>query len=146
MPDAASNSLLNDLLVRLYRSLLQYTIECWPWTDAGQSAEQHAIEELAAKQREQVSRLVDVLDHRGQPIDYGNYPDWSFLHYVSLDYLLGKLIEDQTGLLAEVKRIRAALTADAEAVELASEVVVSEERHLARLKELAVERKQAVPA
>src|SRR5262245_1772053 len=137
MSENKSNALLNDLLVRLFRSLLQYTIDCWPWTDETQSDEKRAIEELTAKQHEQVSRIAELLDRRGQTIDYGTYPDWTELNFVSLDYLLGKLVDDQTKLVAEVKRIRTALAGDPEAAEIAAQVLLSEERHLAKLKELA---------
>ncbi|MGQ0633520.1 MAG: ferritin-like domain-containing protein [Planctomycetaceae bacterium] len=137
MPDARHNAALNDLLVRLYRSLLQYAVECWPWTDETQADEHRAVEELAARQRVQVGRLAELLDERQWAIDFGNYPDWSELHYVSLDYLLQKLIDEQKAVVEQVKAAQAAVAGDAEGVAFVVEILVGEERHLAKLKELA---------
>lgn len=146
MSDDSSNALLGELLVRLYRSLLQYTIECWPWTDAGQTEEYRAIEEMAASQREQVARIAEMLDRRQQAVDYGVYPDWSNLHYVAIDYLLGKLVDDQTHVVAEVRRIKGALAGDTDANSLVAGVLLGEERHLTRLKDLAARDRTLAPA
>jgi len=147
MPDQASNSALNDLLILVYRSLLQYTMECWPWSDVGEAGEQQAIDALAGEQKDLVERLARLLDHRGVAVDLGTYPDWSELHYVSLDSLLARLIDDEEAMLAAIERLRPALQNDAEGNALADELVAAERRHLSKLREIAGARaKSPVPA
>jgi len=145
MPDARHNAVLNDLLICLYRSLLQYTIECWPWTDDSELEQRQAIEELATRQRAQVGRIVELLESRQYPIDFGQYPDWSELHYVALEYLLAKLIEDEANITASVERAQAALAEDTQGRHLAAEILLSEQRHFARLKELAAAQNRQTP-
>src|SRR5262245_26083689 len=103
MADQPANETLNHLASRAYRGLLQYAVECWPWTDASTAAEQQAIEQLAARQQSFVGRLVNLLSERGEAIDLGNFPDYSELHYVSVDFLVQKLIADEQGLVAELE-------------------------------------------
>src|SRR5262245_44022345 len=95
MPDPQHNERLNALLIRVHRSLLQYAVECWPWTDVDAAAEQATIEGLAREQESYVARMTELLVEREWSVDFGSFPDWSELHYVALDYLLGKLIVDE---------------------------------------------------
>lgn len=146
MPEAQHNAVLNALLVRLYRSLLQYTIECWPWVETNREDERRVVEELAQKQMVQVSRIAELLGARGWAIDFGTYPDWSELHYVSLEYLLAKLVEDQTQLVSNIRAAQLALADDSDGALLAAQVLVGEERHLAKLKELDAAQQQLASA
>lgn len=147
MPDPSSNSALNDLLILVYRSLLQYTMECWPWSDSGELGEQQAIDSLAAEQQALVARIAELLDQRGVVIDMGTYPDWSELHYVSLDSLLARLIDDEQAMLAAIERLHPALAGDSEGSALAGEIMAAERRHLSKLRDLAGARaKTPVPA
>ncbi|MFN0051885.1 MAG: hypothetical protein ACKV0T_06820 [Planctomycetales bacterium] len=146
MSDAQKNAILNDLLIQVHRSLLQYTEECWPWTDLDQAAEHRAIQELAHQQRELVGRLARLLDQRQQTVDFGTYPDWSGLHYVSLDFLLARLIDDERQLIAAIERGRSAFENDPPAATLAVELLASQRNTLKRLEELAAARKATVAA
>jgi hypothetical protein len=151
MTDQSHNEILNRLVPRLYRSLLQYTVECWPWTPSaeipdGKSPEQEAIEEMTARRQEFVSRLVDLLMQRGMAVDFDNYPDYSELHYVALDYLLGKLIADEEALLAELETARGTIRDDPPAATLLVELIVAEKENIRRLGELAGKSVAAVPA
>ncbi|MBI3861820.1 MAG: hypothetical protein HY290_07980 [Planctomycetia bacterium] len=136
MADQPANELLNRLAGRAYRSLLQYAVECWPWTDASTAAEQQAIEQLAARQQSFVGRLVDLLAERGQTIDLGNFPDNSELHYVSVDYLVQKLIADEQNLVADLESAQGTLHGDPPAARLVSDLLAAEQANIARLKEL----------
>jgi hypothetical protein len=151
MADQNNIDLLNRLMARVYRCLLQYTMECWPWTTSaespdGKSPEQKAVEQMAARQQEFVGRLVDLLSRRGQVADFGNYPDNSELHYVSLDYLVGKLIADEERLVAELESAREAFRNDPPAATLIVELLAAERENLARLRDLATKAITAVPA
>ena len=147
MADSNTGEILNRLMARLYRGLLQYAIDCWPWTSASESdgaelPEQKAIEQMAARQKEFVARLVDLIIERGESPDFGTYPDNSELHYVALDYLLGKLVADEQDLIAEFEAARPELAHDADSLALVGEILSAEIEHVARLRELS----KSVPA
>jgi hypothetical protein len=148
MADQNNSDVLNRVLVCVYRGLLQYAVDCWPWTSSSEfqqngSAEQKALEEMAARQRALIARLVDMHSRRGQIVDFGSYPDNSELHYVALDYLLKKLITDEQRLVAELETARAVLEHDREASGLISEMLAAEKEHILRLEQMA---KAAAPA
>jgi len=138
MSEQNHSDVLNGLLVRLYRSLLQYGVECCSaWTSDAQAHEQQALEEMAARQRESVGQLVELLTARGLAIDFGNFADYSELHYVSLKFLLGKLIDDQQQVIAALEAGLAALGNDSEAAWLVREVLAVEKMNLSRLRDMA---------
>lgn len=150
MADANNTDLLNQLLARVYRSLLQYSGECWAWTSATETpgvetVEQKAVEQMAGRQRALVARLVALIADRGGNVDLGNYPDNSGMHYVSLEYLLGKLIADEQEVVAELDAASGRLKNDLAAASLVSELQSAERDNLARLRELATAPK-TVPA
>lgn len=137
MADQNANDILNNLVARVYRSLLQYAVECWPWTDASNAAEQQAIEQMASRQQSFVGRLVDLLNDRGENVDLGNFPDNSELHYVSVDFLLGKLIADEQSVVAGLEAAHGALHGDPQAASLVSELLTAEQANISRLRDLA---------
>ena len=142
MADLNSSDVLNRLLVRLYRGLLQYAVDCCSWTTAAdtaaiESGEQMAIEQIAARQKAFIARLVELISRRGSVVDFGSYPDNSELHYVALDYLLGKLIADEQGLIAELQAGLRVLQSDAEAAALVTEILAAENENVVRLRELS---------
>jgi len=146
-----NTDVLNRLVERVYRCLLQYTVECWPWTPSAESAdgkspEQKAIEQMAARQQEFVGRLVELLSQRGQVADFGNYPDNSELHYVSLDYLVGKLIADEERLVTALESARDAVRNDPPAATLIVELLAAEKGNVTKLRELTATPSTKVPA
>lgn len=137
-----SSDVLNRVLARVYRSLLQYAVDCWPWSTATDTlavepAEQKSIESMVKGQQESVTRLADLITQRGDVADFGSFPDNSEMHYVSLDYLLGKLIADEQDLVADLQGALAELGHDAEAAALVSHVLAAETRNVARLRDLS---------
>ena len=138
MSDSSQNERLNAVLIRLHRCLLQYVEECWPWSGQGQSGERLAVQGLAREQQHFVGGLVDLLSSRGWPIDFGNYPtDFTDLHYVGLDYLLGRIADDEQTLVAFIELARAGSMGDSSATSLLSHLLDAERRHASRLRELA---------
>lgn len=98
------NARLNDVLIRIHRCLLQYAGECWPWSAVEHAAEQAAILEMVAEQRDEVHDLVQILQQRGWHVEFGTYPtDYTDLHYISLDYLLDQLITEHKQLTQDVE-------------------------------------------
>ena len=114
---------LNDLLINVGRSLLQYVGECWPWADANTQDEQQAIDRLVQRQKQQVGQLANLLREAEWSTDYGSYPtEYTDLHYVALDYLLDQLIQNQRGLVEDANATLAACEEDPEAKKLVAEI------------------------
>ena len=149
MAEESSSDVLNHLVGRVYRSLLQYSHDCWPWTtfaesDGAVSAEQQAVEQMAARQQVFVGRLVDLLTERNESVDLGSFPDNSALHYVSLDFLLNRLIADEQLIVNDLESAQGQLTGDLPAAALVSELLAAEQANMARLRELAAKAPAAV--
>lgn len=119
MPDVASYPLLNQLLIDVGRSLLQYVGECWPWTSRDDEPLREAIIELVVVQNEQARRLTDLLLDRDWDIDFGTYPtEYTDLHYVALDYLLSQLLANQTELCDQAESVLNSVGEDPEVRQL----------------------------
>jgi hypothetical protein len=65
---------LNDLLIDVGRSLLQYVGESWPWTSEDEADVGTSVQRIVAEQRDTVLQLAELLDSRGHRIAYGQYP------------------------------------------------------------------------
>lgn len=141
MADTTINSELNRLLISLGKGLLQYVGECWPWTDLSAVTERQVIESLVAAQAENVASLVEFLQRRRHPIQFGAYPtEFTDLHYVALDFLLTQMIDDQKVQVEMVERAAKGCARDPGAAKLLEHIRTSEREILARLERLASER------
>lgn len=144
---AAANSIanerLNQLLIDVGRSLLQYTSESWPWASADEEPTREALERMATEQRDVVRALADLLAERGYAIDFGSYPtEYTSLHYVAVDFLLSQLIANQEEVAAECEQVARSTSEDDDVRTLLEDIVLSERKHLDELKSLAARRGQ----
>ena len=131
------NAKLNQLVVDLGRSLLQFVGEVSPWTPANAGAARDAVARLVSRQQHDVTRLTDLLVARGCPIDFGMYPpDFTDLHFLSLKSLLPRVIASQETLVAELNEAAHTCIDDPEAVTLLGEVLSSERAGTEELKTL----------
>jgi hypothetical protein len=147
MAQRISNHRLNDLLIDLGRSLLQYVGESWPWTSADEAAEQARIDALVAEQQQSLRSLTELLAARGHRIDPGSYPtEYTSLHYVALDYLLSQLVEDQQELADECGDVAAEAADDPQAAPLLVQIAQQAADHLQRLRQIAAERASRQPS
>jgi hypothetical protein len=123
----AHNAKLNDLVIDLGRSLLQYAAEGSAWsTDA---ASHRRLADWSAAQQRDVGRMVELLVVRGWPVDFGTYPtDFTDLQFLSLRYFLPKLLTSQQQLVAELDESVHTCVDDAEAVALLREICEEERR------------------
>lgn len=125
MAAIAHNAKLNELVVDLGRSLLQYAAESSPWAKTGALADE--MERLASRQRDSVARLVDLLVNRGWVVDFGVYPtDYGDLHFLAWNYFVPKLRASQEALVAELDEAVHTCVDDPEAVELLREILTEE--------------------
>jgi hypothetical protein len=141
MPVAAAsqiaNERLNDLLIDAGRSLLQYTSESWPWAASNEGDVKASLDRMAAEQHDVVAALADLLASRGHAIDFGTYPtEYTSLHYVAVDFLLGQLVENQKAVLARCESVADRTSADDPAKSLMDDIVTSERKHVKELQAL----------
>jgi hypothetical protein len=144
MIDARTQALLQDLVRRASRSMLQYVGEAYPWipdTDGELKANVQAVideEEMA------VEGLATFLRKKRIPIGYlGSYQqNFTNLNYVSLDYLMPRLLDWQRNWTVVLER-DAALIADPEAKGEVAKLVAVAHRHLHELEKLAASHDKA---
>ncbi len=121
------NAKLNELVVDLGHSLLQYAAEVSPWAKTG--AVDNEMARLAARQRDSVGKIVELLSSRGWSIDFGLYPtDYGDLHFLSWNYFVPKLRQSQDALVAELDEAVHTCIDDAEAVSILREVLAEEQQ------------------
>lgn len=131
---------LNQLVVDMGRSLLQYVDESWPWTAQESAARRQTLAELATRQRDHVAEIVELLNQRGSEVVFGTYPvTYTDLHYVELDYLISQLIENETALIGQIEATATLCEQDAELVALLDRVASGERAVLNELKSLATD-------
>jgi hypothetical protein len=137
------NARLNEFLIAIGRSLLQYADECWPWASAGEAEAQSALHRLAELQRREVGAIAELLDERDWTIDFGTYPtEYTDLHFISLDYFLGHIIAGEQALVVDLDEAVHSCADDIAAVKVLDEVLETERRILDRLQTLVVGRAQ----
>jgi hypothetical protein len=127
------NESINAALVCLHRSLAQYATECWPWAESRAADDQQLIADVAREQQTHVARLAALLDARQATVDFGQYPDWSALHYVSVDFLIGRITANEREIVAALEQLDAALRDDDLAQSVVRAALDAERRHLALL-------------
>ena len=131
------NDVLNGVLILLRRSLLQYAGEAWPWTASGPNEQRAEIDRLIAAQAERVGKLADLLDGRRWTIDFGAFPDFTDLHYLSLSFVLPHVVKNERTILREIELALPGCAGDSEATALLAETLVAEFQALSRLQQLA---------
>lgn len=134
MIESETNSILNDLLVELHRSLVQYAAEAWPWSTSDAQGVRSAVLSVAERQRQDASEVAFLLNERRQYLDFGVYsPSFTSLHYVALEFLFSQLKSSQQDLVQYIKSILPELRGDAEADQLVRKILQSEQEGLERL-------------
>ena len=137
------NAELNELLILLGRSLLQYVSESWPWASADEDDVRQAVDALSNRQRHHVGLIAELLEQREWSIDFGTYPtEFTDLHYVALDYLLSELATHEAGLMPEIELLTRQCGDDPEAAPLAERILADHRDEVRQLEALARSRPQ----
>lgn len=127
----SSTTDISPLIVDIGRSFLQYCAECWPWTSVTTEGARDRILQLASRQRDHVAAMIDISRERGKEIRQGTFPtEYTDLHYVSLEYLLEQLKENQAGITKMVMELGAGISGDNELSDLLYRVGKGEEKIL----------------
>jgi hypothetical protein len=92
---------------------------------------------VVTAQTAMAERIGEFLWESGQPVDFGEFPlAYTALHDLSCDYLLRKLLEAQTRMVAEIQECVEALRLAPLAQTLAQEALGEAKGHLDSLREL----------
>lgn len=132
--NAALEDRLRQLVRHEGRSLLQYVSESFPWTKAHNEGIRDAITRFAREQAEALASLTDhlVKNHVRLP-QVSNYPmSFTSMNFVSLSYLLPRLIDEQQARLAELEGLCNALP-EGPTRQLVARLLVLKKEHLARM-------------
>ena len=137
--DADRFTLLSRLISMGSSSLLQYVSESFPWSADPAHIAFDSVLNLAKEEREAVSLITRHLQKRRFRLPkFGSYPShFTNINFVSLDYLLPKLIAEQEKEIAEI--VSGLLPEeDDEVRRLAQRFLEMKRRHLPTLQELAL--------
>lgn len=142
--------LLNNVLIGMARSFLQYVAESWPWVTSAAAAIEEQVRVIAARQRQDVADIVQLLVQREHPIDFGSFPtEYTDLHFMSLQSLMDMLNASQQLICRQIGDAAGSLRAagDVEAADLLTAVEIRQQDAARALHDLQLElRKAGVPA
>lgn len=97
-----------------------------------------AVDQCVARQRQSIAQLSEYLAPRQARVEFGCYSaDFTDLHYVSLQFLLKRLIASQVQIVESLNRAVTLLPNGDESQELLAAVRQNEQENLAVLKAAA---------
>src|SRR5579863_9768791 len=130
------NEVLNWVLIVIGRSLLQYTPQAWPWTRNGATQLHKTLEQLISEQSDRVRQLAELLDSRRFTVEFGVFPDFTDLHFLSLEYLLPHLRDNERWVVEQVESAVQRAAGDPDGSALLARVLEGERATLAKLEEV----------
>lgn len=137
MSKLSTHRALNRLLTVIERSLPMYLSYARPWTRHGNEAAVIALEQIVTQQKQLAERIGPAILEIG-PIEIGEYPiEFLDLHDLSLDYLIGKMVQYQKRSIARIEQTVTELQHDRQAMVLAEEALGAARGHLEILEELS---------
>jgi hypothetical protein len=138
MIDAHTQTLLQGILLRESRSLLQYLDESFPWTTPEGQAAATRLKQLAGEERAAAGKVADFLRrHRIAPPYLGAFPEeFTSVNFIGLDYAVARLVKAEERALARLESDLGQLE-DKEARDLVGELIQEKQRHVKDLQALA---------
>lgn len=137
MAHVQHNAKLNQLLVDVGRSLLQYVGHCSSWSSRADAVLHQEFPSIVAIQQEHVAQLSELLTTRRWTIDFGGFPaSFTDLHFLSLKYLVKIILVNQKAVLAELEEASHTCVDDPEAATLIEQILSSERQLTERLQSL----------
>jgi hypothetical protein len=132
--DSVTKALLQDIVRREGRSLLQYVFEAFPWTGASERNALGKIETIVKEEQQGAAALISLLFKKHMTPPYlGAYPmTFTNLNYISLDHLLPLLIEYQRQRVGDLETYLTRI-ADRDAVAVVRQILDYKRRHLQTL-------------
>jgi len=132
--NATANELLNELLIRLHRSLVQYVLDAWLWSTPEAVPLKGALLTLLERQREDVGLLANLLTQRRHAIDFGTYPmEFTRVNYLAVEFLFSKLCDHQHSLVKSFEQAVGNLDDDPQGKEIVQVIAKSQKKGLDQL-------------
>jgi hypothetical protein len=130
MLDAHSRDVLQEVVRREGRSLLQYVAEAFPWTPTEDEAEIERLKQMAGEQSEAIARLMRFLQRQHAPVPYlGAFPtSFTSVNFVTLAYLRPILLKHAEHEIPLLERDLAQV-ADTVARALLTDLLALKKRH-----------------
>ena len=138
MSDVQTLAVLQQVVQRESRSLLQYLREAFPWTTAQNRNVWEQLQRFIDEERQGVGALVQFLISRLHTFPYlGSYPSsFTNINFVAIEHLLPLVVEDARRSVAALERELAQIP-DAEARGQVQTYLEMKRRHLPSLESLA---------
>ena len=138
MNDRPTYSVLETILRRESRSLLQYVRDAFPWTPSSEQEVLAGVHHMADEQKRTDAALAQFLARKRHTVSHlGPYPtSFTTINYASLDYVLTCLLLEERKAIAELEKDRAPLK-DEEAGEILDRIIARKRQDLKQLEELA---------
>ena len=107
-------SLLQRLIAMGRHSLLQYVAESCPWLSDQTRGEFADVLALAAEEQAAIGKLIRCLQKKHvRPLLLGSYPaHFTLMNFVTVDFLVPKLIEENAAQVAEIEKCLALATGE----------------------------------
>jgi hypothetical protein len=136
--DAGTVALVQDVIRREGRSLLQYVREAYPWATPRERELLAKLRELTDEEQDGAAALSDFLRRNREMSGYlGSYPtSFARMNFISLDRLLPLLVGEQRNGVARLEKTLAGVQNGEARGELKA-VLERKRRHLKSLEELA---------
>jgi hypothetical protein len=140
MTDADWTTIVQKILNRERSSLLQFAGEAYPWANSAEEAATTKLKRIIDEEQAAEIRLANFLarHHLPQPSQVSFPLRFTSLMFVSLDYLLPQLLDEQRQAITQLKVDMAAITA-VQARQQVEQLLALKERHLKELEELTAE-------
>jgi rubrerythrin len=135
--NADTRALLEDILRRESRSLLQYVSESFPWTTADEQQALSRLQEMVREECQATGALAQFFAKREHTFPYlGSFPAaFTTINFVSLDHVAPLLADAERQGLERLERDLGKLN-DPEARDQVAHIVEMKRRHLSTLKTL----------
>jgi hypothetical protein len=144
--DPHTRAILEDIVRRESRSLLQYVRDSFPWTSADEDGALAKLKQLIDAEGQALAALFRFIVRSGATAPYlGSFPaSFTTSNFVSLDFLLPRLAQDQRQKITALEHDLASMR-DPAARGQVQKLLDVKRQHLRILDDLAAAHRSPVP-
>lgn len=139
--------ILREIFRREQRSFLQYVHEAYPWTQVNEESRVAKLQQVIAEEQRSTVGLANYLRRQHIDLPYSRSFPLAFtaLHFVSLDFLLPQLIQQQQQAIAHLDQVVGTID-DTEPKAVIKQLIEMKRKHLQALEGLQTRPTAAVSA
>lgn len=147
MDSLSTNDILNKLLILHARSLPMYLSYALPWQVRQHPKFLETLENVVFLQKQMVDRFASLILENGGVVNNGEFPMWfTGLHDLSVEYLLGQVIDRQKKEIAFIEKCSQLLLRAPYAQAVAHEALGEAKGNLQSLEEVAAAERAGLPS